>query len=172
MSTAVAVQPTTTGRSMIDFPQSRNIFGDFDAITNRIAERAFGLFRERGSGGKDLEDWFRAESDLLKPMPLELSETDKDFRVKAEVPGFSTKDLTVQAESNSICIHGKREETKEEKEGKKVRYSEVSSNEICRRIDLPASINPDKVTASLNNGVLELNIPKAAPPKRIEVKAA
>lgn len=103
---------------------------------------------------------------------MELSESDKDFTVKAEVPGFSIKDLTVSAEPNSILIHGKKEQTKEEKDGKKVRYSEVSSSEICRRIDLPASINPDKVSATLNNGVLELNISKAAPPKTIEVKAA
>jgi HSP20 family protein len=172
MSTAIAVQPKTTGRSIIDFPQGRSIFDDFDAITNQIAQRAFGLFRERGTDGRDLDDWFRAESELLKSMPVELSESDKDFTVKAEVPGFSIKDLTVRAESNSVCIHGKKQETKEEKDGKKVRYSEVSSSEICRRIDLPASINPDKVSASLNNGVLELNIPKAAPPKTIEVKVA
>lgn len=172
MSTAIAVQPTTTGRSIIDFPQSRNIFDDFDAITNQIAQRAFGLFRERGTDGMDLDDWFRAESELLKSMPVELSESDKDFIVKAEVPGFSIKDLTVRAEPNSVLIHGKKEQTREEKDGKRVRYSEVSSSEICRRIDLPASINPDKVSATLNNGVLELNISKAAPPKTIEVKAA
>lgn len=170
MSTASAVQPKTTGRSIIDFPQSRSIFDDFDTITSKIAQRAFSLFQDRGSDGMALDDWLRAESELLKSMPVELSESDNGFIVKAEVPGFSIKDLTVRAESNSVCIHGKKQETKEEKEGKKVRYSEVSSNEICRRIALPASINPDKVSATLNNGVLELNMPKAAPPKTIEVK--
>jgi HSP20 family protein len=172
MSTAIAVQPKTTGRSIIDFPQSRSIFDDFDAITNQIAQRAFSLFQERGTNGEDLQDWFRAESELLKSMPVELSESDKDFTIKAEVPGFSTKDLTVRAEPNSVCIHGKKQATKEEKRDKNVRYSEVSSSEICRRIDLPASIDPDKVSASLNNGVLELSMPKAAPPKTIEIKAA
>ena len=169
MSTAIAIQPKTNGRSLINFPQTRSIFDDFDAITNAIAQRAFSLFSERGTDGKDLEDWFRAESELLKPMPVELSESDGDFSVKAEVPGFSIKDLTVRAEPNSICIHGKKEQTKE---GKKVRYSEVSSSEMCRRIDLPASINPERVSAALSNGVLEVKLPKAAPPKTIEVKAA
>lgn len=172
MSKAVAVQPKNIGRSMIDFPQSRSIFDDFDTITQEIAQRAFGFFQQRGVDGRDLEDWFRAESEVLKPMPVELTESDGTFTIKAEVPGFSIKDLTVRAEANSVFVHGKKEQTKEEKEGKKVRYSEVSSSEMCRRIDLPASINPDQVSATLNNGILELNIPKAAPPRTIEVKAA
>jgi HSP20 family protein len=75
----------------------------------------------------------------------------------------------VQAEPTSIVIHGKREESRQSKE-KKVRYSEVASSEICRRIDLPAAIDPDKVSASLNHGVLELTLPKAAPPRLIAVK--
>jgi len=170
MSTAIAVQPKTNGRSIIDFPQSRSIFEDFDTITNQIAQRAFGLFQDRGSDGKALEDWLRAESELLRPMPVELSESDGTFTVKAEVPGFSSKDLTVRAEPNSICIHGKLQETKEDRTDKKIQYSEVTSSQICRRIDLPASINPDKVSATLSNGVLELNLPKATPPKTIDVK--
>ena len=40
---------------------------------------------------RDLDDWFRAESELLHPLPLELKETDGDFTVRAEVPGFTAE---------------------------------------------------------------------------------
>jgi len=173
MSTSVAVQPSTAGRTMIEFPRTRNIFEDFDALTNAVAQRAFGFFEQRGgSNGRDWDDWLQAESELLKQVPIEMSESDDSYTIRAEVPGYDVKDLIVQAEPNSICVHGKREQKKEEKTGKEVKYSEVSARELCRRIDLPRSINPDKVTAHLTNGVLELTLPKAAPPKTIEVKAA
>ena len=172
MSTALAIEPRTTGRSIVNFPLTRSIFDDFDTITNQIAQRAFNMFEQRGTEGRELDDWFRAEAELLKPMPVELSETDQEFTLKAEVPGFSNKDIVVRAEPNSILIHGKKEQTKQEKDNKKVRYSEVTSSQMCRRIDLPASIDPDKVTANLNNGVLELKMQKADQPKTVEIKTA
>ena len=173
MSLLLTVRPNTTGRTMITFPQASNIFEDFEALSNTIAQRAFGFFQQRGGGnGLDRDDWLRAESELLKPVPIEMSETKDTYTIRAEVPGFDAKDLTIQAEPNCICIHGKKEQKKEETTGKEVTYSEVTANELYRRIDMPSSINSDKVSAHLVNGVLELTLPKAAPPKSIEVKAA
>ena len=173
MSTSITVKPNTTSRTMIEFPPTRNIFEDFEALTNAIAQRAFGLFQQRGGADcGDLEDWFRAESELLKPVPIEISESNDTYTIRAEVPGFDAKDLSVRAEGNSVYIHGKSEQKKEEKKGKDVKYSEVYASELSRRIDLPSAIDPDKVSAHLATGVLELTLPKAAPPKKIEVKAA
>ena len=173
MSTSLMVKPSNAGRTTIEFPQTRNIFEEFEALTNAITQRAFGFFQQRGGAdGRDLEDWFRAETDLLKPVPIEISESADAYTIRAEVPGFDTKDLSVHAEGNSVYIHGKSEQKKEEKKGKEIKYSEVSATELSRRIDLPSSINPDKVSAHLVKGVLELTLPKSAPPKKIEVKAA
>ena len=173
MSTSLTVNPSTTGRMMIEFPQTRNIFEDFEALTNAITQRAFSLFQQRGGGdGRDLDDWFHAEAEMLKPVPIEITESNDTYTIRAEVPGFDAKDLTIRAEGNSVYIYGKSEHKKEEKKGKEVKYSEVSATELSRRIDLPSSIDPDKVSALLAKGVLELTLPKAAPPKKIEVKAA
>jgi HSP20 family protein len=170
MSTSITVKPSTERKTMVAFPQTRDIFNDFETLTNEIARRAFGFFQNRGSAdGRDLDDWFRAESELLKPTLIEMSESDTSYTVRAEVPGFEVKDLNVRVNPNSVYIHGKREQ---KKEGKQVKYSEVSASELCRSIDLPSSINPDKVDAHLTNGVLELTLSKAAPPKKIEVKSA
>lgn len=173
MSTSLAINPSTSGRTLIEFPQTRNIFEDMEALTRQIAQRAFQIFEERGAfDGRDWDDWFRAEAELLKAVPIEIGEDNDSYSIRAEVPGFDAKEISVQAEPNSIYIHGKIEQKKESAKGAEVRYSEVSSDEISRRVDLPSSINPDKATATLANGVLELKLPKAAPPKAVEVKAA
>lgn len=173
MSTAIAVKPSVSNKTLVEFPQIRNVFEDMEAITKRIAQRAFNFFEERGSwDGRDTDDWFRAEAELLKPVPIELSESNDGFTIRAEVPGFDAKDLTVQAEPTSVYIHGKSEQKKVEKKGEEVKFSEVLANEVIRRIDLPRSINPEKATARLTNGVLELVLPKTAPPKTLEVKVA
>lgn len=173
MTTSLTVRPSSAGRTIVEFPQVQNVFADFDVLTNEIAKRAFGFFEQRNrADGLDMDDWFRAESEMLRPMPIELIETDANYSIRAEVPGFEAKDIEVRVEPTSIYIHGKSEQKKEEKKGKEVKYSEVSSNELCRRIDLPTSIDTEKVTAQVANGVLELTMPKAAPPKMIPVKAA
>ena len=169
---ALLVQPRNSNRTLVQFPETRSILSDLDAITNEIAQRAVGFFSTRGTDGRDLEDWFRAESELLIPVPVELSESDSSFNIKAEVPGFTTKELSVRAEGNSVIIEGKKEEKKEQKDGKQVTYSEVSARKLFRRIDLPSGLNPEGVAAQLTNGILELTIPKAVAPKAIEVKAA
>ncbi len=105
MPTSLAVKP---GKTTIEFPQVRNLFQELEGLTDKLAKRAFGLFRERGSfDGRDLDDWFQAESELLKAVPIEISEPIDSYTIRAEVPGFAAKDLTIQAEPNSIYIHGK-----------------------------------------------------------------
>jgi HSP20 family protein len=173
MSTSLVVKPNTSNSPAIAFPNAASIFDEFQSISNAIAERAFSFFQQRGqTDGQDLNDWFRAETELLKPIPIEISEAETGYTVRAEVPGFDIKDLNVRAEPNAVYIHGKSEQKKEEKQGKEIKYSEFSSTEFCRRIDLPSAIDPEKVSTSLAKGVLELSLSKAAPVKPVEVKAA
>ena len=57
-----------------------------------IARRAYELFEARGFvHGHDREDWFRAESELLTPIPAKIVDRDGEFRVRAEVPGLQPK---------------------------------------------------------------------------------
>lgn len=170
MSTSLTVRPNRSGRTTIEFPLVRDFFTDMEELNDRIAQRAFNIFQERGFDGREWDDWFRAEAEILKPVPIEIRESRENYIVRAEVPGLDAKDLTIQAEPTSIYIHGKTEQRKEEKDGEQVTYSEVSAHELARRIDLPASINPEKASARLINGVLELTLPKAAPPRKLEIK--
>jgi len=79
--------------------------------------------------------------------------------VRAEVPGFTAKDLEVSLEPHRLIIVGKRTSNDEYKT-KEILYSEHCSNEIFRSIDLPADVDSSKVTATLKDGVLELVMPR------------
>ena len=105
------------------------------------------------------------------PVHVSITESEDDLEVKAEVPGFNEKEIEVSVEPCRLTITGKRETRKDkEKKGKAV-YSELCSDQIMRIVDLPASVDTGKATATLKNGVLHLTLPKAARAKTIEVKS-
>ncbi len=139
----------------------------FEAIT----QRAYEIFESSGQMfGRDLADWFQAESELLHPVHLDIAESEGALTVRAEVPGFNANEIEVNLESRRLTITGKRESKEERKTGKIV-YSERCSNQIFRAIELPAEVDTTQATATLKNGVLELEMQKAAPAKKIRVTA-
>ncbi|ALC12364.1 Hsp20/alpha crystallin family protein [Sphingopyxis sp. 113P3] len=90
---------------------------------------------------------------------VELSETDKEVRVTAELPGLDEKDVEVSIDDNVLSIRGERKfETSDMARG----YSERSYGRFERHISLPRGIEQDKGKASLKNGVLAIALPKSA----------
>ena len=173
MKPATAMQRAKEGTPLrvVSF---EDLFERINKMYDSIARRAFEIFESKGRiSGRDLEDWFKAETELLHPLHIDVSESDNALTVRAEVPGFTAKELEVSIEPRRLTITGKRE-AKEERKDKKAIYSERCSDQILRMIDLPAEVDAAKVTATLKDGVLELAMPKAAPAKkvRIEPKAA
>jgi|SRR5579872_4562549 len=148
------------------------IFNEMEELTQRIAKRAYDLFRVRGTDGHELCDWLMAENEIMQPMPLELKDTGNEFVLNASVPGFEASELEIKVENTRVVIKGIHEASKEKKEDGKVIYTEKHARHVCRSFELPAAVNADKVEASLNNGVLELKLPKAAKPASIEIKQA
>jgi HSP20 family protein len=144
---------------------SEEILDQLLQIYDGIARRAFEIFESRGgSPGHDLEDWFRAESELLHPVPLNLSESSGKFIVRAEVPGFGRNDIEINVEPCCLAISGKRE-TKEEDENAKMIRSEWCADRIFRTLDLPSDVDTSKVSTTLKDGILTVHLPKAQIPK-------
>ena len=166
---ATAMQPA---KATVPIKQSNtdDVFNQIQKTYDSIARRAFEIFDGNGRGpGHELEDWFRAESELLHPVHLEITETDKNLAVRAEVPGFTTKELKIDVEPRRLTVTGKHEAQEESKQGKTV-YSERCAKEILRVVDLPAEVDGSKVTATLKDGVLNLEMPKVAHAKTIRVE--
>jgi len=162
-------QPEKEAAPMKLLPAS-DLFDRIQDLSNSIARRAFEIFEDRGRAfGHDLEDWLRAESEFLHPIHLDIAESDDAVTVRAEVPGFSAKELEVGMEPHRLTISGKRE-AKEDRTSKKTIYSEHCRNQIFRAVDLPAEVDTSKVTANLKHGVLELSMPKAAKAHKVQVE--
>ena len=167
-STAI-VQPAKDSTPMRLLPGS-SLFDRIEEMSNSIARRAFGIFENRGRAlGHDLEDWLRAESELLHPVHLDITESDDAVMVRAEVPGFTSKELEVGVEPHRLTISGKRESSGEHA-GKRTVYSEHCVNQIFRTVDLPGDVDSSKVTATLKDGMLELSMPKAAKTRRVKIE--
>lgn len=170
---ATAMQPAK-GSVPIRRGGPTNLLEDFENVYNSIARRAFELFEANGCWpGREWENWFRAEAEMLHPLHLEVRENDGGFSIQAEVPGFTPKEIEITVEPRCLKIAGKRERKEEEKKGRTIR-SEWCADQVFRSIDLPVDVDSSKASANLKDGVLSIELPKAAHAKavRIEPKSA
>jgi len=152
------------------FVEAEKLFEQMKEFSQSVARRAYEYFEARGREfGHDLEDWFRAESELMRRVPVEIKEADGQITVLAEVPGFTADEIKVSVEPQRLVISGKSEKTEEEKTEQTL-LSEFHSNQFCRELRLPAEVDPDKTTAVLKDGVLELVFAKAAESKPVAVE--
>lgn len=167
-STAVQ-RAQSSGSLRVVEPQT--LLDRMNRIHEEIARRAFDLFQQDGSSGREMENWFTAEEELVHPVHVNISESDSALHVQAEVPGFEPKDIEISLEPTRLTISGKREAKQEQQDKGKVIYQELCSSEMLRVIDLPVQVDPEKTRATLKNGVLELEMPKdqKAAGKRVEV---
>jgi HSP20 family protein len=143
------------------FVEAEKLLDQMREFSQSIGRRAYEFFETRGREfGHDMEDWFRAESELLRRVPVAITETDKQLTVCAEVPGFKAEEIKISVEPRRLVISGKSETTKTEETEQTV-YNERRSNQFCRALDLAAAVDPAQTTATLKDGVLEVSLPKA-----------
>lgn len=104
---------------------------------------------------------------------VDISETDTEFLIKAELPDIKKEAVKVTVEDGVLTIQGERNREKEEK-GKKYHRVERSYGRFVRSFTLPDSVDAGAVKAEYADGMLNLHLPKSeqAKPKQIEVKVA
>jgi HSP20 family protein len=104
---------------------------------------------------------------------VDISEDDKEYLIKAELPEVKREDVKVTAEEGTLTITGERKFEKEEK-GKKYHRVERSYGNFVRNFSLPDDASPAKVSAEFKDGVLSVHLGKTqkAKPQQIEVKVA
>ncbi len=96
---------------------------------------------------------------------FDLAETETAIEVKAELPGLEKKDIDISLEGESLIIKGEKHEEKEEK-GKRFHRIERTYGSFCRTVRLPAEVQPDKIEAAYENGVLTVTLPKTEEAKK------
>jgi HSP20 family protein len=147
-----------------------DVLARMNAFVESVALRAFEIFRGRGrADGHDLEDWLQAEAELLHGTHLHVTESNDAIVVRAEVPGFSDRELEVGVEPRRLVITGKRQ-IRGRESAQKVVYCDQCSDQVLRVFAIPADVDPKKVTAVLKDGILELAMLKAIPPAELQVE--
>jgi HSP20 family molecular chaperone IbpA len=138
-----------------------SIFQEMNAVADRIRQRAFEIFEGHNSGeGSATEDWLNAERDLLYGCESDLVEKDGKYELQMNAPGFDPGEIKVTALPDALIVQGNSRHTHNRNDGD-VHFCEFAQKTLFRRVDLPKTIDVDKVTADLDKGVLHLTVAKA-----------
>jgi HSP20 family protein len=109
-------------------------------------------------------------SDLETRLPLcDMEDLGDKYEVTLEAPGIPKDKITVKAGTNYIDLSGENEKKTEEKR-KNYLYNERSYSSLRRRISTPEEIDPSKIDAKMENGVLHIQVPKKTPTQNKETK--
>jgi HSP20 family protein len=103
---------------------------------------------------------------------FDVSETDGELIVKAEVPGMDKKDINITVSDGMLTIKGEKKHEKKE-ENEHYHRVETRYGSFSRTMRLPTEVQADKVDATYKDGILNITLPKseAVEPKKIEIKS-
>ncbi len=130
-----------------------NPFREIEELSTRF-NRLFGNLQPWTDGDKEAlatTDWAPS---------CDISETDKEYKVRAELPAMKKDDVHVSVDKGILTIQGERKEEKEEK-GEKFHRRELSYGTFVRRFTMPEDADETKVDAKFKDGMLEVSIPKS-----------
>jgi HSP20 family protein len=139
-------------------------FNDVDTLFHRLAPRSFANWPGLTESNGTKLDWAPS---------ADISETDKEYLIRAELPAVKKEDVLVTFDDGMITIKGDR---KQQKEDKNEKFHRVESfyGSFERRFSLPENVNADAINCESKDGVLTVHIPKAATtkqkPKQITVQ--
>jgi HSP20 family protein len=144
------------------FVEAEKMFDRMVQIAEETTKRAFENFiRRGGEWGREFDDWFKAESEILRPVPVELTEKNGNLYVNAAVAGFKPDEIEINVKDNLLTISGMTERNgKSEKDN--VVYTDFSSNRFFRQMKLPQIVDASKVKARLEDGILHITLPEIA----------
>jgi HSP20 family protein len=104
-------------------------------------------------------------------VPLDVYATDDDLVVVANLPGAKPEEVEITVEGNVLTIAGETMSSRKEGEGSAL-LQEIRRGAFSRTLTLPAGLEPDGATATFEDGVLTLRIPKAEQVKPRQIKIA
>jgi len=90
---------------------------------------------------------------------MDMSETRSEYRIRIDLPGMTKDDVTLRARDHHLTVQGHRKPTAAE-EGERFLHTERARGGFFRRIPLPESANVEAATATFQNGILTIRIPK------------
>ncbi|MGO8754677.1 MAG: Hsp20/alpha crystallin family protein [Gallionellaceae bacterium] len=103
---------------------------------------------------------FPRELEAAPQIKIDLTENDKSYTVRAEIPGVKKEDIKVNVDGKRVSISAESKQEKEEKKGGTVICRECYQGSSYRSFTLDSDVDEAKAQAKYDNGVLELTLPK------------
>lgn len=141
--------------------QSPALTNKLETMAERVRQRAYELFEHRGTDGREIDDWLQAERDLIFAPESEMIEKDGKIEIRVAAPGFKPAETHVTVLPDAVIVAAESSH-KHDETNANVHLCEFGAKNLYRRLDLPTSINVDRVTASLDDGMLRITAQKAA----------
>jgi HSP20 family protein len=151
--------PTRRSTSTSNPPERWDPFREFDDLQARMERLMESAFSGLDNGG----------GEIFLPL-VDVEETEDAWIVEAELPGAKKKDVHVELRDSELVIHG---EIKERERKGILRRRTRRTGRFEYRVTIPGSADPDKIDASLDDGVLTVRLPKPAAdrPREIQVNS-
>lgn len=99
-----------------------------------------------------------------QPIRIDMRETESEYIVEADMPGFDKNSIEIRYENNMLTISGQHDEITEEKRENYI-HRERRRGSFSRTIPVPENVDAEKIKANYNNGVLKVILPKMTPSK-------
>jgi HSP20 family protein len=132
-------------------------FGEMDSLFNRLMPAMFNRMPPRfGSSNGHTVVWAPS---------ADISETDKEYLIRAELPAVKKEDVKVTVDDGMITIEGERKQQVEDK-NEKLHRVESFYGHFTRSFSLPESVDENAIRCDSKDGVLTVHIPKAQSPKQ------
>jgi HSP20 family molecular chaperone IbpA len=136
-----------------------------------IARRAHELFEARGQEhGHDLDDWLQAESELLCPVSVAMSQSNDCVKLHAGLSGFGQSDIEVSVEPSRVMILGKKAQSSKVTEPETTEQSGARPDQVLQVIDLATEVAPERAIVEFKSGELICDLP-AASKNKVETAA-
>jgi len=144
-----------------------NPFEEMERFFERLS-RQFDEATESWESGGPFGQW----TSEVEPMAVDLVESDEEFVVTVDLPGFERDDVEIQVTNRTLRIEAEREEATEEEEEERYLRRERRHESMHRSIRLPGDVDTEAVNARMKNGVLTVTLPKAESEKahRIDIE--
>ena len=144
-----------------------NPFREMEEILDRVNRNTAGRPLLKGTTGQEsmaIADWAPS---------VDISETDREYRIKMEIPEVQKEDVDVSINQGVLLIHGERK-TEKEDEGVTFHRVERAFGSFARSFTMPEDVTEEGVTAQFKHGMLYLSLKKTekAKPKSIKINVA
>jgi HSP20 family protein len=141
---------------LADDMSKRNPFDELDELFDRMQENM-----EKAARMWEPEQ-LGTELSGSASMSIDLEDRGDELVLTGDLPGFETEDIDVRVKERTLHVSADREESAEETDGEYVRR-ERRHKSVSRSVPLPSAVDTDDITASYNNGVLTVRMPKTEP---------